>query len=177
MQQNIETLPTWAQVPIEVRAEILRMRSELTQGIAIQKDRRCGREKHDADGFYGLQAAEENLRTMKPGSARTAALGQIEALKLKCAADEANMESRDDMHELLKAHVAGRGIKPHEWVRQCVELENTLRGDLIGGIFKTLEMRGIDPLQWIATMKSGHRYDVALRLLDAVDRPEHRTLS
>jgi hypothetical protein len=77
----------------------------------------------------------------------------------------------------LKAHLAGRDLQPHEWLAQCVDIENILRQDLIGGIFKILEMRGIDPIAWIQMMKSGHRYDVALRLLDAVDRPERRTLS
>lgn len=176
-QHAFEEMPEWADVPIDARSEILRMQKELTQGIAIAKDRRCGREKRDADGFYGLPTLEESLLTMNPGSARTAALARIEKLKAKLANDETEMESRDEMFADLQQHVAGRGMQPHEYLGQCVELEKTLQADLVGGIFKILEMRGIDPLQWIQMMKVGHRYDIALKLLDAVDRPERRTLN
>ena len=167
----------WLATPVTVRIKILRRDSELRRGVAIMKDRRMGREKYDLEGFFGLELAQQKLRTMKPGTARTAALGKIEQLKLKLARDDEEMTSQDEMLALLDHHLAGRGIEPHEWVRQCVELENTLRQDLIGGIFKIMEMRGIDPIAWIQMMKSGHRYDVALRLLDAINRPERRTLS
>lgn len=133
----------WAKTPAVIREEILRMHREMNEGLAILKDRRCGRRKRVRGGFWELHCCE-----------RDGNLARAEELRAALAPDEERIAANDALEEFHK--MAKRNGKTLvEVLIEYVKLENLLRTDLRDGFFALCERIGFDPIDLLAVMANG----------------------
>jgi hypothetical protein len=124
----------WARTPAEIRSEILRMDEEMSEGLAIAKDRRAGRVKKREPGkrvpggFWEAWKIERSGGTVPP------------KLRATLAAEEADWAEMEKYHEMAEA--AGTTVKAA--LTRYVALENLIRHDPQRGIEALCEYLDID---------------------------------
>jgi hypothetical protein len=135
----------WIATTPVVRDEIIRAWQEMEQGIAVGKDKRCGREKshrHEAagDSFYGLHVLDM-LIWRRPDD--EALQEKAAALRERLAPDVARMQANDSLEEYHALAEAG-GKKLADVLAQYIAIENMVRQDPIKGLQKLAKRYGLD---------------------------------
>lgn len=146
----------WARTPNGIRDETLRMVRELSEGIAIDKDRMAGRNvrvpgkpdpgKRVKGGFWELHCCE---RDGTPESlARASELREILAPEI---ALHALNEELAPFHEMAKANNTTLAVV----MRRYLAMEDLLRRDPDAGIISILTNLGIDPIDYATVVAAG----------------------
>jgi hypothetical protein len=143
------TPEAWAATPAVMQSEICRAHREISQGIAIAKDVRCGRPKAHrrpasapAPGFYALHRLELEI-ARKPDDAALQA--KAEEMREALAPDVTRMAENDDMQEFEQYARREHGMTLPEYIKSRAALEQLIRRDPIEGIAQVCEMIGRDP--------------------------------
>ncbi len=142
----------WHATSSEVRSETVRAWQELLAGIAIAKDRRCGRLKsHRQPGsgvsFHALHLLEMDIWRRPDDAAKVAS---AEVLREQLAPDEAWLHEQDETFALFESAQAagiGRGMTLPQYMHSRIALENAIRRDHVSGLARALLMVGIAPVE------------------------------
>ena len=141
---------TWATLSANMRDEIVRAWQELSAGIAIAKDKRCGRPKshrqhpHQAVSFYALHLLDMAIWRFPTNAVKIA---EAEALRAKLAPDVERMAQNDSLqeyHELAERS----GTTLAEALGKYVAAEQRLRADPVNEMARIMRSVGIDPEAW-----------------------------
>jgi len=145
----------WDASPTELKSEIERMWCELSAGIAIQKDRRCGRlkshQRPSEVSFHALHLLDMDVWRYPTNEVKIA---KADALRAALAPDVermAQMDGLEPFHDMAKA----TGKRLSDVLRNFINMENLLREDFTAGIFKICENIGIDPLAFLTMAARG----------------------
>lgn len=149
----------WIATPPVVREEIIRAWQELSAGIAVRKDRRCGREKSHkqypaGNSFYALHLLDME-KWYRPNAKKIA---EADALRERLAPDFERLrllEERDaglaPFHTLAEAG----GTTLATALRGYVEMENMVRANPIKGLGMIASKAGIDFADLLARIAEG----------------------
>jgi hypothetical protein len=136
----------WIATTPVVRDEIIRAWQEMEQGIAVAKDKRCGREKSHkrpsagSDSFYALHVLDM-LIWRRPDD--EALQEKAAALRERLAPDVARMQANDSLEEYHALAKAG-GKELADVLRQYIALEQLIRQDPIKGLQMLAKRYGLD---------------------------------
>ena len=148
----------WIATAPELREEIIRMWREIEQGVAVTKDKFCGRPKShlrpaaaQADSFFALHLLDHAL-WKRPDDAALQA--KAAALRLRLEPDAARyaaMQARDadltEFHALAKAG----GTTVSAALGKYIAVEQQLRADPIKGLETLARRYGVDLADMLAS--------------------------
>ncbi|SIO53824.1 hypothetical protein SAMN05443247_07622 [Bradyrhizobium erythrophlei] len=137
----------WRDTSEVVQTEIVRAWRELSAGIAIQKDRRCGRRRRaPADSFYALHLLDMEIwRRPDKGDL----IAKAEQLRELLAPDEALLNAPDDLADFREmAKLSGKTLDAV--LREYIAIEQLLRAGQIKGFELLAKKVGIDLKAWAA---------------------------
>jgi hypothetical protein len=137
----------WLDTPVPVRHEVARRITELELGLAIRIDRSFGRPKYSANGFYGLALAQQKLyRARRSGDAKASALAERRHAELVALL-------KDDIELLALVEKYGPVVRElsdldlANYLKRNMEIEQQLKTDPTGAIFRICDEMGLDFLQ------------------------------
>lgn len=137
----------WEASPGCVRSEIIRADAEMRRGIALHKDRICGRGKRDPLGFYGLERAEDELHKLETRGARKRA---IEDARATVASLKTSLAKDAELIEVILEFgpfAAAQGKTLVQKLEEYTHIEGLMRnGDMAGMFFEICAMVGADPV-------------------------------
>jgi hypothetical protein len=148
---------TWNSMPAESRDEFVRMWREGEQGLAVWKDRRCGRPKsHRTRGaaavsFYELHLLEHEI--WRRGSDADL-VAKADALRLALAPDVARMALDDalvDFHEMAVKH----GTTLAAALERYTAVEGELRAHPYEALVRLGSAAGLNMEAWATVVMAG----------------------
>lgn len=153
----------WATTPVSIKSEIIRAWQELAAGIAIAKDKRCGRPKSHrsspllSPSFYELHLLDTDIWKFPTNTVK---IERAEALRAALAPDVERMQQNDDLlpyHEMA----VKSGTTLARALQRYINMEQLLKEDLGAGIVVILEQLGIDPIKFLTDYLASHPADAA----------------
>jgi hypothetical protein len=155
----------WRACSPDVQTEVTRAWQELSAGIAIQKDRRCGREKphRRANGDMGIsfhalhcldmeiwRRPQDVAKIAKAEVLRRALAPDVERIEQDIAEEAQRIEDNRYIHETYGPMAKKAGLTLEEWIRRFVSIEVSLRTKPIKGFVQICKLIGVDPHEWAA---------------------------
>ena len=151
----------WAKTPEATRSEIIRMDREMSEGLAILKDRRAGRAKRipgqPGDGKRVPGGWWELWKQERDGN-----VARVAELRDLLAPEAAHMAQKDAENEAIEAifkHAQatgiGEGMSLPEYLERMVGLESWTRKHPYSGIAQILKSIGIDPIDYATVIAAG----------------------
>jgi hypothetical protein len=142
---------SWIATPEVVREEIVRAWREQEQGLAVQKDRYCGRKNShrapaaaQADSFYALHVLDMAIwRRPDDAALQEKADALRERLKPDAERHKAMLNrdaSLSEFHEMAKAH----GKTLPDVLREFIGVERLIRQDPVKGLRMLATRYGVD---------------------------------
>jgi hypothetical protein len=134
----------WFATPESVRSEIVRAWQEMSAGIAVQKDRCCGRPKSNkrpgGDSFFALHQLDMAAwaRPDREDVAKAAA-----EMRARLAPDVAHLQMLDDL-EVYHKMAADRGKTLAEVLTEFMAVEQRLKKDALREMERIALAHGVD---------------------------------
>jgi hypothetical protein len=141
----------WNACSAEMRSEIVRMWQEGNAGLAIYKDRRCGRPKshrsrpRPAVSFYELHQLE--FEAWRWGNLSPAEIARAAELREALASDVERMQQNDGLEEYHEL-AAKNGTTLAAALHRYTNMENLLKEDLTAGLKAIARNAGLDLTAW-----------------------------
>jgi hypothetical protein len=166
----------WIATAPELRDEVIRMWREIEQGVAVTKDKFCGRPKShlrpaaaQADSFFALHLLDHAL-WKRPDDA--ALQEKAAALRLRLAPDAARyaaMQARDADLEPFHALAKAGGKNLADVLAQYISVENMIRQDLTKGLELLAKRSGINLADVLTVAAAGVHLAHQMLLQNAAD--------
>lgn len=150
------SMSDWLATDQAVRREIVRAIVELRTGIAVQMDRRVGRQKYDTNGFYGLQLSKDDLHFLtvsgKPADEIAKARTFVEVMEARLNEDLLEIERQDAVLDAVKPfrdYAAAQGRTLPQFLEVMTTLDKKLHTDKLDGFFSICDHYGVDPIVYL----------------------------
>lgn len=126
----------WSRTPEVLRAEIIRMHTELAEGVEITKDRAAGRRSRRPGGFWEMHCCERDGQLERAAELRELLAPEI-ALR-------AGMADLDEYHAMAISH----GKTLAQVIGEYVAVERRLANDPVAEIERIAATMGFDLEGW-----------------------------